>query len=433
MSLFSNQNLPLSKRMMPKTLEGFFGQSHLVGNGKPISAAIENKTIQSMIFYGPPATGKTSLAEIISEELNFSFVSTNATTINTDEIKSILYKAENNALSGTKTIVFVDEIHRLIKPKQDAFLSSLETGQIIMIGATTENPYFILQPALRSRVFIYEFKPHTRDDLRKILDRAVKTDKLFAGTKIVFKDNSDDYLIDISGDARRLLNTLELAVLSKAPADPKELEITREDLSTVLQNVDTKYSDEEGHYDVISAFIKSVRGSDPDAALYYLAFMIRSGEDPLFIARRLIILAAEDIGLAYPEALTHAVSCYEAIERIGMPEGRIVLAETTLLLSGVPKSNTAIAAIDAALADLEKGNVMNVPSYLRGSNYYGAEKLGRGIGYKYPHSFDNHYVDQKYTEKPVSYYTPGELGFEKKISDWLNKLRKSKTEGMKDD
>lgn len=420
MDLFANQNLPLSKRMMPRTLEGFFGQTHLVGKGKPISAAIENKTIQSMIFYGPPATGKTSLAEIISQELNFSFVSTNATTINTEEIKGILYKAGNNALSGTKTIVFVDEIHRLIKPKQDAFLSSLETGEVIMIGATTENPFFILQPALRSRVFIYEFKPHTKDDLKKILDHALRTDKLFAGCEIVFKDDCREFLIEISGDARRLLNTLELAVLSKAPAD--KLEITKEDISTVLQNVDTKYSDEEGHFDVISAFIKSVRGSDPDAALYYLAFMVKSGEDPLFIARRLIILAAEDIGLAYPEALTHAVSCYEAIERIGMPEGRIVLAETTLLLAGVPKSNSAVMSIDQAMADIEKGNVMNVPSYLRGSNYYGAEQLGRGIGYKYPHSFDNHYVEQKYTEKPVSYYSPGELGFEKKISEWLKKL-----------
>lgn len=426
MDLFKNQNLPLSKRMMPDNLGNFFGQSHLVGKGKPISSAIENNTIQSMIFYGPPATGKTSLAEIISREMKTAFVSTNATTINTDEIKKILNEAENRAVSGERTIVFVDEIHRLIKPKQDAFLSSLETGEVIMIGATTENPYFILQPALRSRVFIYEFKPHTRADLEKILDHAVANDKMLTRLKIVFTGDSRDYLIDLSGDARRLLNTLELAVLSKTPSET--LEITREDISGVLQNVDTKYSDEEGHYDVISAFIKSVRGSDPDAALYYLAFMIKSGEDPLFIARRLIILAAEDIGLAYPEALPHAVSCYQAVERIGMPEGRIVLAETTLLLSGVPKSNSAVMSIDAAMGDIEKGNVMNVPPYLRGSNYYGAEKLGRGIGYQYPHSFDNHYVEQKYTEKPVSYYQPGTLGFEKKIADWLKKL----TDGKKD-
>jgi putative ATPase len=421
MDLFRNQNLPLSKRMMPRTLGDFFGQTHLVGKGKPITAAIENKTIQSMIFYGPPATGKTSLAEIISQEMNYSFVSTNATTINTDEIKKILNDAENRSLAGARTIVFVDEIHRLIKPKQDAFLSSLETGEVIMIGATTENPYFILQPALRSRAFIYEFKPHTKDDLEKILDHALKNDKLLSKIQVHFAGDCRDFLLEISGDARRLLNTLELAVLSKTPAET--LEITKEDISAVLQNVDTKYSDEEGHYDIISAFIKSVRGSDPDAALYYLAFMIKSGEDPLFIARRLIILAAEDIGLAYPEALPHAVACYEAVERIGMPEGRIVLAETTILLAGVPKSNSAIMSIDAAMGDIEKGNVMNVPPYLRGSNYYGAEKLGRGIGYKYPHSFENHHVAQKYTEKPVSYYTPGELGFEKKISDWLKKLR----------
>ncbi len=421
MDLFKNRNLPLSKRMMPTALAGFFGQTHLVGKGKPVSTALENRTIHSMIFYGPPATGKTSLAEIISRELHFRFVPTNATTLTTDEIKKMLAEAESRATAGERTVIFIDEIHRLIKPKQDAFLSSLESGEVTVIGATTENPYFILQPALRSRVFIYEFFPHTREDLEKILDYAMTADGFLKKIRIAFQPGAREHLLDVSSDARRLLNTLELAVLSKTPADT--LDITKEDIAGILQNADTKYSDFEGHYDVISAFIKSVRGSDPDAAIYYLAFMLDSGEDPLFIARRLIILSAEDIGLAYPEALTAAVSCYQAVERIGMPEARIVLSETTLLLAGVPKSNTAIIAIDNAMTDIKNGNIMNVPPHLRSSGFSGAKDMGRGAGYRYAHDFPDHYVRQNYTEKPVSYYEPGSLGFEKKIADWLRKLK----------
>ncbi len=422
MELFQSKNLPLSKRMMPRKLDEFVGQIHLVSEGKPIFTMIRNKSIHSMIFYGPPATGKTSLAEIISNELQYDFITTNALTLDTEAIKNILKTAFQKSLSGIKTIVFIDEIHRLIKPKQDAFLSSLENGEVVIIGATTENPYFIMQPALRSRVFIYEFKPHSKNELEKILMNALKKDSFLSKINVELDNEAKDFLLRLTNDARRILNTLEMAILSK-PASEKII-ISYKDIADIIQKTDTKYSETEGHFDVISAFIKSVRGSDIDAAIYYLAFMIHSGEDPLFIARRLIILASEDIGLAYPEALPVAVSCYNAIEKIGMPEGRIILAETTALLAGVPKSNSAIIAIDKALSDIQNGNLMNVPPYLREAGFYGAENLGRGIGYKYPHDFHNHYTEQKYTEKPVSYYQPGELGFEKKIADWMKKLHK---------
>ncbi len=430
MELFRNNVLPLSKRMMPKTLKEFIGQPHLTGPGMPVRAMIENKTIYSMIFYGPPATGKTSLAEIIANELKSSFIRTNAVTLDSDEIRRILSAAEEAAKAGIKTIVFIDEIHRLIKPKQDAFLTSLENGEISVIGATTENPYFVMQPALRSRLFIYEFKKHTGEELAVMLDNALKYDTVLSKIEIGFEKGAREFLIDVSGDGRKILNIVEMAVF--AHLNEKKITVTKQSILEIMQSGDTGYSDKEGHYDAISAFIKSVRGSDVDAAIYYLALMLEGGEDPLFIARRLIILSSEDIGLAYPEGLAAAVSCYEGIEKIGMPEGRILLAFTTALLAGVPKSNTAYMALENAAADIKNGNVMNIPAYLKSSSFKGATDLGRGIGYKYPHDYDNHYIDQKYTEKDVSYYEPGSLGFEKKIKDWIARLKSGNMKEEKD-
>ncbi len=421
MELFKSTPLPLSKRMMPLTIEDFVGQTHLVGEGKPIHTMLKNKVVHSMIFYGPPATGKTGLAEIIARTMNYNFIRTNALILDNDEIREILKRAKNESSVGNKTIVFIDEIHRLYKPKQDAFLSSLENGEIVIIGATTENPYFVLNPALRSRVFIYEFFPLNVKERKQILENALKRDELLKSSKIKISESAYKFLTENINDVRQMLNTLEIAIFSKGIAE--EISIGIDDLTQIFQKVETRYSSEEAHYDVISAFIKSVRGSYPDAALYYLAMMIESGEDPLFIARRLIILAAEDIGLAYPEALNIATSCYEAIERIGMPEGRIVLSMTTIFLSTLPKSNSAYLAIDKAIEDIKSGNIMNVPVHLRSDSFSGAEELGRGIGYKYPHDYPDHYVKQKYTEKEVKYYIPVELGFEKKLKDWLEKLK----------
>lgn len=420
MELFENKNPPLSRRMLPRNLEEFVGQKHLVEKGKPIYTMLEKGIVHSMIFYGPPATGKTSLAEIIANNLGFDFIRTNALTLDTEEIREILKKAKDAHLSGKRVLLFIDEIHRLYKPKQDAFLSSLENGEIVIIGATTENPYFVLTPALRSRMFIYEFFPLNSEERSQILDNALNRDELLRKLCVEISEEAREFLTKTLNDVRQMLNTLEMAILSKGAYLHLRIELS--DVVNIFQKSETGYSDEEAHYDVISAFIKSVRGSDPDAALYYLALMLESGEDPLFIARRLIILAAEDVGLAYPEALNVATSCYEALERIGMPEGRIPLAMVTILLSCLPKSNSSYLAIEKAISDIKNGKIMKVPSHLRSSSFYGAEELGRGKGYKYPHDYPMHYVKQKYTEEEVSYYIPQELGFEKKLKEWLKKL-----------
>jgi putative ATPase len=417
---------PLSKRMMPRTLDEFAGQAHLVGPGKPVRTMVERGVLHSMIFYGPPATGKTSLANIIAKSLDCRFVTENALTLDAEGIRKLLHDSRDAADAGKRTIVFIDEIHRLTRPKQDAFLPALENGEVTVIGATTENPYFIVVPAFRSRVFIYEFKPHGQADLARLLDRALAADPVLSRLPLAVDEGARETLLTMTGDPRRMLNALEMAVLSKPAGET--ISVSREDVLEILQNADTRYDRESAHYDAISAFIKSVRGSDVDAAIYWLAVMIAGGEDPLFIARRLVILAAEDIGLAYPEGLAAAVAAYHAVENIGMPEGRIVLAEATALLAGVPKSNSAYRAVDTALADVRANGVQEVPPYLRSASYSGAEELGRGIGYVYPHENPNHWAKQAYTLKPVKFYEPGNLGFEKKISDWMKTLKGEKPE-----
>ncbi|MGL4562507.1 MAG: replication-associated recombination protein A [Brevinema sp.] len=415
MDLFNQE--PLSYRMVPKTLDHYQGQEHLIGNNGPIKTMLEYKIIQSMIFYGPPASGKTALAKLIADHMQIEYLSVNALTLNNEEIRQIHDKANANREQQKKTLVFIDEIHRLTKPKQDAFLSSLESGLILLIGASTENPYFSLNPALRSRVLMFEFFPLQIKEKESILLRALAEDKFFEKIGVSLESDAKDFLLEYTSDPRNMLNVLETAVLTLPIA---EVCITKKHLESMMQKTDTQYNTKDMHYDVVSAFIKSVRGSDPDAVLYYLALMIHSGEDPRFIFRRLMISAVEDVGMAYPEAINVVVSCAEAFERVGYPEGQLHLSHAALYLAGLPKSNTVLAIHDA-LRDVQQGKMMPIPSYLKDEHHFSNNKQN-APKYKYPHDYPNHFVKQKYTSGSPSYYFPSEQGFEKKIADRLKRL-----------
>ncbi len=335
-----------------------------------------------------------------------------ALTLSSDDIKKIFAAA---AVTERQTVLFIDEIHRLNRPKQDAFLDALETGRLILMGATTENPYFSLQPALRSRILIFELFPLTKDNMKNILDRALKNDEVLKTLELELDDGAEEYLLDKASDPRNMLTILETAVLNKSAGSNA---ITKSDISDVIQKADTVYDHKNAHYDVISAFIKSVRGTDPDAALYYLALMIESGEDPMFIFRRLLILAVEDIGMAYPDAINVVRSCADSFEKIGFPEGRLFLSHAAVYLSVLPKSNSAYLAVDKALDFVKKGNIPPVPDYLRDSASY--QKIS---GYKYPHDYPGHYVKQQYMSKPETFYTPQDIGFEKRVKERLSRLQ----------
>lgn len=423
MSLFrGKENFPLAKRMVPKSFEDYEGQEHLVGKNKPIRVMVEKKIVSSMIFYGPPASGKTGLAQIIAKDLEAEFVSVNALSLTSDDIKNIHSKAKYNQDNGQRTVLFIDEIHRMTKPKQDVFLASLESGMIILIGATTENPYFVLQPALRSRILIFEFFPLVKEQLKNILQRTLKQDSFLQELEITVEPEAEEFLLQYSSDPRNMLTVLETAVLSKSVGSTS---ISKIDFESVLQKADTVYDSESAHYDTISAFIKSVRGSDPDAALYYLAIMIEAGEDARFIFRRLLILAVEDIGLAAPDAISVVQSCAEAFERIGFPEGNLLLSHATLFLAGLPKSNSVLS-INNALQSVRMGNIFPIPKHLQDAHYMGAKDLGRGVGYQYPHDYEDHFIKQDYTSQKVSFYNPQNSGFEKKIKERLNRLWKDR-------
>ncbi|MGL4367359.1 MAG: replication-associated recombination protein A [Brevinemataceae bacterium] len=422
MPLFDNDSLytkdqPLARRMSPKNIQEYQGQRHLLAKNMPIEAMIQSKTVQSMIFYGPPASGKTALSRIISDSIDARFVSVNALTLNSDDIRQIITEAARNRAGNQKTVLFVDEIHRLSKPKQDAFLDVLESGMIILLGATTENPYFVLQPAFRSRLLIFEFFSLTRDQLKQILMRALSEDIFLKTLNLTLSEEAEYFLLDHSSDPRNMLTILETTVLAKSLASSI---ISLEDLKKTIQKSDTVYDSKQAHYDIISAFIKSIRGSDPDAALYYLAVMIESGEDPAFIFRRLLILAVEDIGLAYPEAVSIVHACAESYQKIGMPEARYHLAHAVLLLAGLPKSNSALA-IDDALQFVKQGNRIPIPDYLKDTHSFSKQHT-----YLYPHNYPNHFVDQKYMSNPVSFYHPQNLGFEKRIGENLSALWKNR-------
>ncbi|MGE4214558.1 MAG: AAA family ATPase [Anaerotignaceae bacterium] len=421
---------PLAARLRPTTLEEFVGQQHIIGKDKLLYRAIKADQLNSIILYGPPGTGKTTLAKIIANTTKRDFVQINATTSGIKDIKEVVEEAKiRMGMSGGKTILFIDEIHRFNKTQQDALLPHVEEGTVILIGATTENPYFEVNKALVSRSIVFELKQLESGDIEKLILRAVTdADKGYGYFDIKAEDKAVKFLADVAnGDARAALNAIELAVLTTDKDDKGVINITIEVAQECIQKRALNYEKNgDNHYDTISAFIKSMRGSDPDAALYYLAKMIYAGEDPKFIARRVVICASEDVGNADPHALQVAVSAAEAINFIGMPEGRIILAQAVTYIACAPKSNAAYVGIDMALSDVRNIKIKTVPNHLKDAHYSGAKDLGHGIGYKYAHDYDGHYVKQQYLPdelKDKIYYAPTENGVEKRIKESLKRLR----------
>ncbi len=417
---------PLAARMRPRDLSEFAGQSHILGPGLLLRRAIEADRIQSLIFYGPPGTGKTSLAQIIAKQTRSKFERLSGVESNVADMRRVLAAAANRLENkGLTTILFVDEIHRFNKAQQDVLLPDVEAGVVRLIGATTHNPFFFVNSPLVSRSQIFELRPLPEADLLALLRRALSDSERGLGfMKIDAEEAALKHLAKLSdGDARKALNALEIAALTTPPGADG---IVRLDLSAAEQSIQKKavvYDDEDAHYDTISAFIKSMRGSDPDAALYWLAKMIHAGEDPRFIARRIMIHAAEDVGLADPMALVLATAAFQAAEFVGWPEAQIPLAEATIYIATAPKSNTAVASIGAAMKDVESGRTLPVPEHLRDSHYAGAKRLGHGEGYKYAHDFPDHFVPQDYLGAARRYYEPTDQGAEKKIKERLEKWR----------
>ncbi|ABP67645.1 AAA ATPase, central domain protein [Caldicellulosiruptor saccharolyticus DSM 8903] len=421
---------PLAYKLRPKRLEEIVGQEHILGEGKPLYNLIKNDKLTSIILYGPPGTGKTTIAHVIAQVTNNIFKSINATIAGINDIKKIIEEAKLEfSQGGRRTILFIDEIHRFNKLQQDALLPSVEEGIIVLIGATTENPFYEVNKALVSRSLVFELFPLKEEDIIKIINRAISDKENGLGEmNIKVEENAKRLIARLSnGDARVALNILEACVYSTKPLEDGTIMITQDTVGN-LSNRKISLYDATGdmHYDTISAFIKSVRGSDPDAALFYLAKMLDSGEDIKFIARRLIILAAEDIGLADPMALNVATSAAWACEFVGMPEARIILSEATIYLACAPKSNSAYLAIEKALEDAKNTPIKSIPMHLRMASH-GEEKLGHGIGYLYPHDFKNHWVKQQYLPDELvgrRYYYPSEMGKEREIKEYIENLKK---------
>lgn len=430
---------PLARRMTPRSLDEFVGQEHLVGDNKPLRRIIEEDLLSSLMFYGPPGTGKTALARIIAATTRAQFARVNAVTAGVKDLREVMDAAGKlKGGWGRKTILFIDEIHRFNKLQQDALLPAVEEGLVYLIGATTENPFFSINPPLLSRSLLFTFESLSPEEVKKILLKALSDEERGLGKyKVKLEAEALEYLAQISeGDARIALNALELAVtgLSGLPVkddgSPLSGTVTLRQVRDAIRRRNLKY-DPGGdyHYDIASAFIKSVRGSDPDAALYWLARMLKAGEDPLFIARRLIISASEDIGNADPQALGLAVAAAQAVLQIGLPEGRIPLAQATAYLASAPKSNAAYLALEEALAEVKNSSSKRVPPHLRDASYKGAAKLGHGQGYLYPHDFPGHFVPQYYLPEGMEgkrFYHPSEEGREKEIRQRLSLWRSFK-------
>lgn len=420
---------PLASRMRPRTLDEVVGQQHIIGKDKLLYRAIQADKLSSVIFYGPPGTGKTTLAKVIANTTSAEFKQINATVAGKKDMEEVVKEAKDlKGMYGKKTILFIDEIHRFNKGQQDYLLPFVEDGTVILIGATTENPYFEVNGALISRSSIFELKPLEKDDIKALLRRAVSdSDRGMGSFHAQIEEDALEFLADLSGgDARSALNALELGVLTTERGADGIIHITVEVASECIQKRVVNYDKRgDNHYDIISAFIKSMRGSDPDAAVYYLAKMLYAGEDVKFIARRIMICASEDVGNADPMALTVAVSAAQAVERIGMPESQIILAQAVTYIACAPKSNTAVNAIMAANQAVRQYQT-TVPAHLKDAHYKGAQKLGHGIGYKYAHDYPGHYVKQQYLPdeiKDARFYEPGVLGYEKQISEYLQKIR----------
>ena len=420
---------PLASRLRPETLEEVVGQQHIIGKDKLLYRAIKADKLTSVIFYGPPGTGKTTLAKVIANATSAKFCQINATVAGKKDMEAVVEEAKRTrGMYQQKTILFIDEIHRFHKGQQDYLLPFVEDGTVILIGATTENPYFEVNRALISRSTVFELKPLSLEEIEVLIRRAVYDEKKGMGSyHAEIEADALQFLADMAGgDARLALNAVELAVLTTKRSVDGMIHLTLEVVSECIQKRVVRY-DKDGynHYDTISAFIKSMRGSDPDAAVYYLAKMLYAGEDIRFIARRIMICASEDVGNADPMALTVAVSAAQAVERIGMPEAQIILSQAVLYVASAPKSNAAVMAISKAMESVQTKRT-SVPAHLQDAHYGGHENLGHGVGYRYAHDYPNHYVKQQYLPDEIKgsvFYHPGDLGKEKEIKEWLQYIR----------
>lgn len=425
---------PLAARLRPASLDEVVGQQHIIGRDKLLYRAISADKISSIIFYGPPGTGKTTLAKVIARTTSAEFTQINATVSGKKDMEEVIKKAKDTqGMYGKKTILFIDEIHRFNKGQQDYLLPFVEDGTIILIGATTENPYFEVNSALISRSIIFELKPLSKEDIKELLNRAVyDREKGMGAYEAVIDEDALEFLADIAGgDARHALNAIELGIMTTQRSEDGKIHVTLSVAQECIQKRAVRYDKTgDNHYDTISAFIKSMRGSDPDAAVYYLARMLYAGESVTFVARRIMICASEDVGIADPNALQVAVNASLAVERVGMPEAQIILSQAAMYVACAPKSNACVKAIGEAMKTVEETGNLPIPAHLQDAHYKGAAKLGHGTGYLYAHDYPNHYVKQQYLPYELSgteFYHPSGNGYEVKVKQHMKRIKSSQT------